>query len=74
MSDEGSFLPAILKTRRRSSLVFRIDLVKDLSKTTVEPALSDLEDPENSTATVKSGIQFPIRKKSINLSHQATSG
>mmetsp|Transcript_7909 Transcript_7909/g.16853 ORF Transcript_7909/g.16853 Transcript_7909/m.16853 type:complete len:399 (-) Transcript_7909:1778-2974(-) len=73
MSDEGSFLPAILKTRRRSSLVFKVDLVRDLSKKPGESALSNLEDPEDSTATVTSGIKFPVRKKSINLSNQATS-
>jgi hypothetical protein len=72
-ADEGSFLPAILKTRRRSSLVFRVELIKEFSKNTGESALSDQENPENSTATLTSGIKFPTRKKSINLSNQATS-
>jgi hypothetical protein len=73
MSDEGSFLPAILKTRRRGSLVFKIDLIRDMSKKLGESALSNLKDPEDSIATVTSGIKLPVRKKSINLSNQSTS-
>ena len=68
MSDDGSSKIGSRRTRRRSSLVLRMDLINDSSPSSNLQTESSDNATKEAMAVVSSGIQFlRNRKKSISL-------